>query len=137
MNQLYIFSTIIVLFLGLIIYYFYRSISKIHRETPLDKEKLSSYEKTFSGIELALSDDSQFLRYSQYIKLKDDLENLKNQLSQLKNVFLRKKKSELLDKLDMIAADLPNLREQTNKRFMELERQEPNAFLKIQMLERF
>lgn len=121
MNQLYVIGLIIALLLGFA-YYVYRLVSESRRNTPLDTQKLSEYEKTLGAIESALNDDSQFLRYSKFNSLKDELETLRHQTSQLKNVFLKKKRAELLNKLDTVISDLPKLRERTNDRFIELER---------------
>lgn len=121
MNHFYIVGTVAALLLGLT-YYFYRQVSENRRNSPIDNQKLTEIEKSLSCSETSLKDDSQFFRYSKLRSLKEELESLRLQASQVKNIFLKQKRSELLNKLDMILKDLPKFREHTNDRFFELER---------------
>lgn len=121
MNHFYIIVTVAILLLGLT-YYVYRLVRKNLRNSSIDNQKLAEIEKSLSSAETSLNDDSQFFRYSKLRSLQEELESLRLQTSQVKNVFLKKKRSELLNKLDMISKDLPKFREHTNDRFFELER---------------
>lgn|GEM_PF-5097746 len=120
-NQIYLISILTTVIIA-VAYFFFRQFNESRRKVPFIEGKLSELKNSLSAIEKALSDDSQFLRFSRFNSLKEELESLKNQVSDIRNFHVRKKKSELLSKITAISNELPKLRERTNESFFQQER---------------
>lgn len=114
--------SILTIFILGVAYFFFQQFNKSRRNAPLAEGKLYELENSLRAIEEAFNDDSQFLRHSVFNSLKEELEGLKHETSAIRNYFARKKRSELLAKINTIRNDLSNLRDRTNERFFIKER---------------
>lgn len=92
------------------------------RAKPLIKATLLDIKKSFTNLKSTANDDSQYLRYSSFILLKEKLANLEKQLRELQSIFFRKQIKELLREIKAFENSLTDLRESINDRFFQEEK---------------
>lgn len=89
-------------------------------------------ENSLRSVEIEISDDSQFFRFSKLQIITEQLESLIQTISKIQNVFFKKRKTELLLKITKIFDDIPIIRQKTNERFFELEKKRAESIFKDQ-----
>lgn len=92
------------------------------RSTPSIKTKLKNLSSRFTALKVALNDDSQYLRFSDYILRKEELATLGEQARELRNTLLRKEIKALTRQIENCETDLPNLRARIIERFLQQEK---------------
>lgn len=81
------------------------------------KTTLNELEKIYTEIKMEFEDDSEFMRYSFFETLKEDLQFISQKSETLKNIFFYKRIKILKENLKNLERDMPNLRKKVNDRF--------------------
>lgn len=99
----------------------YLKLRKDLRSTTIASNQLLEFEKMFAEIQGKFSDNSQYLKHSKVCQFKEELIDLKSRIKKIKNIFLRKKKTNLFSQIRRFEQDIPFLVEKTNEKFFQSE----------------
>ncbi len=89
---------------------------------PAVKARLLGLEKSFTDLKVIFNNDSQYLRFSKFMLLKQELAKLKKQVRESQSISLRKKIKGLLREIEIFENDLPGLKGSVNERFFQQEK---------------
>lgn len=84
--------------------------------------RLIELETSLNELKAEFYSDTEYLRSSKFADLEKSLEKLKNQIEELRNLFLKKNVKALLEKIEAVENDVPGLRDRVNERFFQLEK---------------
>jgi flagellar biosynthesis/type III secretory pathway M-ring protein FliF/YscJ len=73
------------------------------RSTMIAKARLLDLEKSLANLKVTFNDDSQYMRFSKFMLLKEELAELKKQIQESRAFSLRKKIKQLLSEIERIS----------------------------------
>jgi DNA helicase-4 len=97
---------------------FYRELATVQ----FDREKVLKIERDFTVLKEKFEDSSHFFRFSTFTRYKSELEELRKNLKEVSNVFLKKETSELVKRIVGFEKHLSLVRESTIDKFYQNEK---------------